>query len=150
MRRFSSLDEFAAAKGQHLGNSEWHEVPQAQISMFADVTGDQQWIHVDQERAARGPFGATIAHGYLTLALLPVFMSEIVSIDGLARCVNAGLDRVRFPSPVRAGSRVRAGATLRDIRETGPGKLAYARVIIEVDGEKRPACIADTVMLYVQ
>src|ERR1022692_808967 len=143
MRRFSSLDEFAAAKGQHLGNSEWHEVPQAQISMFADATGDQQWIHVDQERAARGPFGATIAHGYLTLALLPVFMSEIVSIDGLTTCLNTGLDRVRFPS------RVRAGATLRDIRETGLGKLAYARVIVEVEGQKRPACIADTVLLYV-
>lgn len=149
MRRFSSLDEFAAAKGQHLGNSEWHEVPQTQINMFADATGDQQWIHVDAERAARGPFGATIAHGYLTLALLPVFMSEIVSIDGLTACVNAGLDRVRFPSPVRAGARVRAGATLRDIRETGLGKLAYARVIVAVEGQKRPACIADTVLLYV-
>ena len=82
MRRFSSLDEFAAAKGQHLGNSEWHEVRQTQINMFADATGDQQWIHVDAERAAAGPFGTTVAHGYLTLALLPVFMSEIVSIDG--------------------------------------------------------------------
>ncbi len=149
MRRFTSLDEFAAAKGQHLGNSEWHEVPQAQISMFADATGDRQWIHVDAERAARGPFGTTIAHGYLTLALLPVFMSEIVSIDGLTTCVNAGLDRVRFPSPVRAGARVRAGATLRDIRETGLGKLAYARVIVVVEGQQRPACIADTVLLYV-
>jgi acyl dehydratase len=149
VRRFSSLDEFAAAKGQHLGNSEWHEVPQAQINMFADATGDQQWIHVDAERAARGPFGATIAHGYLTLALLPFFMSEIVSIDGLTACINTGLDRVRFPSPVRAGSRVRAGATLRDIRDTGLGKLAYARVIVEVEGQKRPACIADTVLLYV-
>jgi acyl dehydratase len=149
VRRFSSLDEFAAAKGQHLGNSEWHEVRQTQINMFADATGDQQWIHVDAERAARGPFGATVAHGYLTLALLPLFMSEIVSINGVTACINAGLDRVRFPGPVRAGARMRAGATLRDVRETGPGKLAYTRVIVEVDGQKRPACIADTVLLYV-
>ena len=149
MRRFGSLDGFAAARGQHLGYSEWHPVPQAQIGQFADATGDRQWIHVDAERAATGPFGTTIAHGYLTLALLPVFMSEIVSIDGLTACINAGLDRVRFPGPVRAGARVRAGATLRDIRETGPGMLAYTRVIVEVDGQKRPACIADTVLLYV-
>ena len=150
MRRFGSLDEFAAARGQHLGYSEWHPVPQAQIGQFADATGDRQWIHVDAERAAAGPFGSTIAHGYLTLALLPVFMSEIVSIDGLTACINAGLDQ--FGSPglgARAGARVRAGATLRDVREAGPGRLAYTRVIVEVDGQKRPACIADTVLLYV-
>lgn len=149
MRRFSSLEEFAAAKGEHLGHSQWHEVTQAQIDKFAEATGDRQWIHVDQQRAAQGAFGSTIAHGYLTLALLPVLTSEICRIDGLTMGVNYGLDRVRFPGPVPSGSRVRASSTLRDIRDTQLGKLAYARVIIEVDGQKRPACIADTVSLYV-
>jgi acyl dehydratase len=103
VRRFSSLDEFAAAKGEHLGYSEWHAVTQAQIDKFADATGDHQWIHVDQERAAQGPFGSTIAHGYLTLALLPTLVSEICRIDGLTMGVNYGLDRVRFPGPVLSG-----------------------------------------------
>jgi len=149
MRVFHGIDGLRAAVGEHLGYSRWRTVTQHEVDLFADATGDRQWIHVDAERAAAGPFGTTIAHGYLTLALLPVFMSEIVSIDGLTACINAGLDRVRFPGPVRAGARVRAGATLRDVRETGPGKLAYTRVIVEVDGQKRPACIADTVLLYV-
>lgn len=149
MRTFSNLDEFAAARGEHLGYSEWHAVTQAQIDKFAEATGDHQWIHVDPQRAAQGPFGTTIAHGYLTLALLPIFMSQICRIDGLSMGVNYGLDRVRFPSTVPSGSRVRAGSTLTDIRDTQLGKLAYARVIVEVDGQKRPACIADTVSLYV-
>jgi acyl dehydratase len=149
MRRFSSLDEFVAAKGEHLGYSDWHEVTQEQVDKFADATGDHQWIHVDAERAAQGPFGATIAHGYLTLALLPVLMSEIFRIDGLTMGVNYGLDKVRFPSPVRTGSRIRAGATLSEIRDSHLGKLCYARVLIEVDGQKRAACVADTLSLYV-
>ena len=121
MRRFGSLDEFAAARGKHLGYSEWHPVPQAQIGQFADATGDRQWIHVDAERAATGPFGTTIAHGYLTLALLPVFMSEIISIDGLTACINAGLDRVRFPGPVRAGARVGPARRCATSGRPGPG-----------------------------
>jgi acyl dehydratase len=149
VRRFSSLDEFAAEQGEHLGYSEWHEVTQEQIGKFAEATGDYQWIHVDAERAAQGPFGTTIAHGYLTLALLPVLMSQICQIDNLAMGINYGLDRVRFPGPVRAGSRVRAGSKLTGVRDTQLGKLCRARVIIEVAGQKRPACIADTLSLYV-
>jgi acyl dehydratase len=144
MRSFSSLEEFAAAKGEHLGYSDWHEVTQAQVSAFAGATGDHQWIHVDPERAAAGPFGTTIAHGYLTLAMLPVLMAEIYRIDNLTMAVNYGLDRVRLPSPVPTGSRIRAGATLSDVRNTPLGQLASARVTVEVEGQKRAACVADT------
>jgi acyl dehydratase len=149
MRVFGSLDEFVAAKGEHLGYSDWHEVTQEQVDKFADATGDHQWIHVDAERAAQGPFGATIAHGYLTLALLPVLVSEIFRIDGLTMGVNYGLDKVRFPSPVRTGSRIRAGATLSEIRDSHLGQLCYTRVLVEVDGQERAACVADTLSLYV-
>jgi len=149
VRTFSSLAEFAAARGEHLGYSPWHLVTQDQIDRFADATGDHQWIHVDQQRAAQGPFGTTIAHGYLTLALMPVLTSQICRIGNLTMAVNYGLDRVRFPGPVLAGSRVRAGSVLTDVRDTQLGKLCRARVIIEVEGRKRAACRADTLSLYV-
>ena len=149
MRVFSSVAEFTAAKGEQLGYSDWHEITQEQVNGFADATGDHQWIHVDLERAAAGPFGGTIAHGFLTLAILPVLTHEIYRIDNLTMAVNYGLDRVRFPAPVPVGARIRAGATLRDVRQTGSGQLCYSRVTIEVDGQSRPACIADTVTLLV-
>jgi acyl dehydratase len=149
VRTFTDLAEFSAAAGEHLGYSDWHEITQAQVSAFADATGDHQWIHVDPQRAASGPFGTTIAHGYLTLAMLPVLTQEIYRIENLAMGVNYGLDRVRFPSPVPTGSRIRAGAVLREIKETPRGLLGYGRVTVEVDGQQRPACIADTVSLYV-
>jgi acyl dehydratase len=149
VRTFSSLAEFSAATGEHLGYSDWHEVTQAQVSAFADATGDHQWIHVDPQRAASGPFGTTIAHGYLTLALLPVLTSEIYRIENLTMAVNYGLDRLRFPSPVPTGSRIRAGATLREVKDTQLGTLAYSRVIVERDGQEKAVCLADTVSLYV-
>jgi acyl dehydratase len=104
---------------------------------------------VDPERAAAGPFGTTIAHGYLTLAMLPVLMAEIYRIDNLTMAVNCGLDRVRFPSPVPTGSRIRGGATPGDVRNTPLGQLASARVTVEVEGQKRAACVADTLTLHV-
>ena len=149
MRTFTSLADFADATGEHLGYSDWHEVTQAQVSAFADATGDHQWIHVDPQRAASGPFGKTIAHGYLTLAMLPVLVSEIYRIENLTMAVNYGLDRVRLPSSVPTGSRIRAGATLSDVRNTPLGQLASARVTVEVEGQKRAACVADTLALYV-
>ena len=149
MRRFASLEEFSAASGEHLGYSAWHEVTQSLVSLFAEATGDRQWIHVDPERAASGPFGAAIAHGYLTLALLPVFMTEIFHIDQVSMVVNHGLDRVRFPGAVPVGARIRAGLTLTSVRDTQLGKLAVSRVIVEVEGRKRAACVASAVMLYV-
>ena len=149
MRVFSNVAEFTAAKGQELGHSDWHDVTQEQVNTFADATGDHQWIHVDLERAAAGPFGGPIAHGFLTLAMLPVLTHEIYRIEHLTMAVNYGLDRVRFPSPVPVGARIRAGATLREVKETSLGQLCYSRVTIEVEGQRKAACIADTVTLLV-
>jgi acyl dehydratase len=149
VRVFSSLAEFTAAKGEQLGYSDWHEVTQEQVNTFADATGDHQWIHVDAERAAAGPFGTTIAHGFLTLAMLPVLTHEIYRVEHLTMAVNYGLDRVRFPAPVPVGARIRAGATLRDVKETSLGQLCYSRVIVEVEGHSKAACVADTVTLLV-
>ena len=149
MRIFTSLDEFAAAKGEHLGHSRWREVTQKQIDLFADATDDHQWIHVDPVRAADGPFGTTIAHGYLTLSLVNAFMPEIFWIEGLTMGVNVGLNKVRFPSPVKTGARVRGGAELIDIKRSPAGRLSTVRVTVEVEGERRPACVADTLSLYV-
>ncbi len=149
MRTFASLDEFVAAKGEELGQSPWHEISQEQVSAFADATGDHQWIHVDLERAASGPFGGTIAHGYLTVSLLPIFMMEIFQVQNLAMGINYGLDRVRFPSPVPVGSKIRATATLTDIKQTHLGSLASVRMKVEVEGQSKAACIADTLSLYV-
>jgi acyl dehydratase len=149
MRRFASLSEFVAAKGESLGFSDWHTITQQQVNAFADATGDHQWIHIDIERAARGPFGGTVAHGYLTLALLPVLQMEIFAIEGLTMGINYGLDRVRFPAPVPVGAAIRGEATLTDVRETPLGWLAAIRVRVEVEGQQKAACIADTLGLYV-
>jgi acyl dehydratase len=149
MRVFSNVAEFTGAKGEELGHSDWHDVTQEQVNTFADATGDHQWIHVDLERAAAGPFGGPIAHGFLTLAMLPVLTQEIYRIEHLTMAVNYGLDRVRFPSPVPVGARIRAAATLRDVKETSLGQLCYSRVTIEVEGQSKAACIADTVTLLV-
>jgi acyl dehydratase len=149
MRHFDSIAEFAAAKGEHLGYSAWREITQQQIDLFADATDDHQWIHVDPERASGGPFGCTIAHGYLTLSLVNAFMPEIFFIDGLTMGVNIGLNKVRFPAPVKVGARVRGGAELLDLKNSPAGKLSTVRVTVEVDGEHRPACVAETLSLYV-
>ena len=127
MRRFATLADFAAASGEHLGYSAWREVTQQQVDMFADVTGDRQWIDTDPACAAAGPFGATIAHGYLTLALVTVFISEIFRIDDLTMGINIGLNRVRFPAPVTVGSRVRGGAQLISLKPSPAGTLDRPR-----------------------
>jgi acyl dehydratase len=149
MRTFASLDEFVAAKGESLGFSEWHKITQEQVNAFADATGDHQWIHVDLERAASGPFGGTIAHGYLTVSLLPILSMEIFRIEKLTMGINYGLDRVRFPSPVLTGSSIRAEATLTDVTETSRGSLAHIRMRIEIEGQQKAACVADTLSLFV-
>jgi len=149
MRTFASLDEFVAAKGESLGFSEWHKITQEQVNAFADATGDHQWIHVDLERAASGPFGGTIAHGYLTVSLLPILSMEIFRIEKLTMGINYGLDRVRFPSPVLTGSSIRAEATLTDVKEVQLGSLAHIRMRIEIEGQQKAACVADTLSLFV-
>ena len=149
MRTFASLAEFVAAKGESLGFSEWHKITQEQVNAFADATGDHQWIHVDVGRAASGPFGGTIAHGYLTVSLLPILSIEIFRIEKLTMGINYGLDRVRFPSPVLTGSSIRAEATLTDVKQTHLGSLAHIRMRIELEGQEKAACVADTLSLFV-
>jgi len=149
MRTFANLDDFVAAKGENLGQSAWHEITQEQVNAFADATGDHQWIHVDLDRAAAGPFGTTIAHGYLTVSMLPIFMTEIFKIEKLTMGINYGLDRVRFPSPVPVGSKIRADATLTDVKQTHLGSLAHIRIKVEIEGQSKSACVADTLSLFV-
>jgi acyl dehydratase len=149
MRIFASLDEFTAAKGEHLGHGDWHTVTQEQVDQFADATGDHQWIHVDTEKAAQGPFGTTIAHGYLTLSLIPFLGKEIFRVDGLSMGINYGLGKVRFPSVVPVGARIRAGAELVELTDRAQGTQATLRWTIEVDGNDKPACVAETIVVYV-
>lgn len=149
MRRFRDVDELKDAVGAHLGYSKWHSITQEQISQFARVTGDCQWIHIDQERSVSGPFGTTIAHGYLTLALIPKLVAEIFTVDGLSMEVNYGANKIRFPSPVPVGSRIRAGAELLSVRGTCRGVQAVTRVTIDRNGSAKPACVAETISLLV-
>ncbi|MFG2000525.1 MaoC family dehydratase [Spirillospora sp. NPDC048911] len=149
VRVFASLEELKGALDQPIGPTEWLVIDQERINAFADATGDHQWIHVDAERAASGPFGRTIAHGYLTLSLIPMFGQQLVRLDlGQAR-VNYGLNKARFPSPVPVGSRLRARATFADLRETGAGTALTTRYTIEIDGAAKPACVAETVTIVV-
>ncbi|NKY17943.1 MaoC family dehydratase [Tsukamurella spumae] len=134
--------------GQTLGTTEWVSIDQDRIDLFADATDDHQWIHVDPERAAKGPFGGTIAHGYLTLSLAPVLLQEALVVEEYSAALNYGLDKVRFPSPVPVGSRLRATVGLVSAQDKKGAIEAVFRLTYEVDGAERPACIADTVVLY--
>ncbi|MBO1415146.1 MaoC family dehydratase [Streptomyces sp. FH025] len=149
MRSFANLAEFTGAIGEHLGYSEWLDVTQENVDRFAAATGDLQWIHVDPERAATGPYGGTIAHGYMTLGLLPAMMRAIFEIRDVTMGVNFGLDKVRFPHPIRVGARVRGGAKVTGVRETPMGHLAAVRMTVEVEGDPRAACVADTLSLFI-
>ena len=135
-------DEVVAALGSNLGQSEWLSIEQPRIDMFAEATGDHQWIHVDPERASSGPFGATIAHGYLTLALTNYFLPRIVEVRGFDAGINYGLDKVRFPAPVPVGSRVRAEVELSGVTEIAGGLQTEMKITIEVEGVEKPACVA--------
>jgi acyl dehydratase len=149
MQAFQGIAELEKAVGAHLGYSDWHTVTQEQITLFADATGDHQWVHVDPERAAAGPFGSTVAHGFLTLSLLPLLVAEVYRVEGLSMAVNYGLDKVRFPAPVPAGSRLRAGVELISLLPGANGARATARVTAEIDGSARPACVAEWLTLLV-
>jgi acyl dehydratase len=147
--RTVKFEELPSLVGEELGHSEWHDVTQERVDAFADVTGDHQWIHVDRERAAAGPFGGTIAHGYLTLSLLPALMGEVWRVDGVRMGINYGLNRVRFPSPVPVGSRVRAVGRLKEVTPVDGGVQAVVEATVEVDGASKPACVAETVVRFV-
>jgi acyl dehydratase len=148
MRVFESLDEVKAAVGQHNGYSEWHTVTQEQINAFADATNDHQWIHVDLEKAAKGPFGGPIAHGFLTLSLLPMFGSQITRVHGVKMGVNYGLNRVRFPAPVPVNSRLRAGSTIKEVEDIPGGLQVVNEITIEREGGDKPCCVAESVVRY--
>ncbi|HXQ90231.1 MAG TPA: MaoC family dehydratase [Acidimicrobiales bacterium] len=144
-----SIEELHKLVGQHLGWSDWHTVDQAQVDLFADATGDHQWIHVDPERAASGPFGGTIAHGYLTLSLIPAILHEVIAVQGFTFGVNYGCNKVRFPSPVKVGSKLRLGATVVSVEDVGGGGVqAVLDVTVETEGAAKPSCVAQVVYRY--
>lgn len=145
---FKQPQDLIAAAGTVLGASDWLEIDQQRINLFADATGDHQWIHVDPERAKDGPFGTCIAHGYLTLSLVNLFLPQIVEVQGIAMGVNVGCDRIRFPAPVPVGSRVRGVGELLSIEEIKGGVQSIVRVTVEIEGNDRPACVADTISRY--
>jgi acyl dehydratase len=149
MQVFQGLPELEKAVGTHLGYSEWHIVTQEQINRFADATGDHQWIHVDPDRAAAGPFGATVAHGLFTLSLLPMLTASVYTVEGLSMGVNYGANKVRFPAPVPVGSRLRAGVELVSLAPASMGYQAVSRVTVEIEGAAKPACVAESVALLV-
>lgn len=145
---FSSAEQLLAAQGMALGRTEWLPLTQARINLFAEATGDHQWIHVDPERAANGPFGACIAHGYLTLALANLFMPQLMQFDNLVMGVNYGSDRVRFPAPVKVGSRVRGHGQIVRVQMLGQAVEAVVRISVEIEGSERPGCVVDTISRY--
>lgn len=146
-REFANLEEFKAAVGTQLGTSEWLTITQERINLFADATNDHQWIHVDPERAATGPFGTTIAHGYLTLSLISALAEECYSIAGLAMGVNYGANKVRFPAPVPVDSRVRATAELVAATDIAMGTQCTIKFVVEIEGGAKPALVAEIIFV---
>ena len=145
---FDNPQALLEAIGQELGTSDWTTVTQEQINLFADATGDHQWIHVDPERAASGPFGGPIAHGYLTLALAPVYLGEVLTVEGTSMGINYGCNKVRFPSPVLVGSRLRIGAAVAEVEDVAGGVQVVLDLTLEIDGGTKPACVAQVVYRY--
>jgi acyl dehydratase len=141
----NGADEIKALAGRDLGASDWLEVTQDRINTFADATGDHQWIHVDAARAADGPFGTTIAHGYLTLSLVIPLFGSLLKVNGTRMGVNYGLEKVRFPNPVRVGSRIRLAATVVDVAEVTGGLQMTCDFTVQIEGQDKPACVARTI-----
>ncbi|MDX6351853.1 MAG: hypothetical protein QOF84_6643 [Streptomyces sp.] len=147
-RTFASPDELRAAVGEDLGTTDWLEVDQKRIDLFAEATGDHQWIHVDPEKAAQGPFGTTIAHGYLTLSLIPQFTAGLLTVEGVKMGVNYGVNKVRFPAPVPVGSRLRASSRIAELTDVPGGIQLVTVVTIEREGGDKPVCVAETVARF--
>ncbi len=146
---FENPAELQNSIGEHLGYSDWLTITQARIDLFAEATGDHQWIHVEPERAKEGPFGACIAHGYLTQSLVNYFLPQIIEVRGIAMGINYGSDRVRFPAPVPVGSRIRGGGELISAESTRDDAIqAIVRVTVEIEGSDRPGCVIDTISRY--
>ena len=149
MKRFNGLGELAEAAGTDLGTSDWIVIDQERIDRFAEATGDHQWIHVDPERAKEGPFGATLAHGFLTLSLLPVFQHELYAVDGVRMAVNYGLDRVRFMWPVPVGSKVRARAEVVGAESLDGAVQVTFSTTFEIDGVDKPAAVVTSIARFI-
>jgi acyl dehydratase len=147
MRVFSTFEEIEAAAGQEIGTTDWVEITQERVDKFAEATDDYQWIHVDQERAKAGPFGGTIAHGYLTLSLIPWLGSQVFTVETEGAKLNYGLNKVRFPNPVPVGARVRATVSVGDVAALPAGRQLTMKFVIEIEDQEKPACVAETVVL---
>ncbi len=145
---FNNPVQLLDATGRHLGYSEWLEIDQRRIDLFAEATGDHQWIHVDPVRAAAGPFGKTIAHGYLTLSLANLFLPQIMRVDNVSMGVNYGCEKVRFPAAVPVGSRLRGGGEVISAEAVKGGVQVVVRMTIEIEGSERPACVLDTISRF--
>ncbi|HXW35459.1 MAG TPA: MaoC family dehydratase [Acidimicrobiales bacterium] len=142
------IDELPGLVGQHMGWSAWLDIDQKRIDLFAEATGDHQWIHVDPERAKDGPFGGTIAHGYLTLSLIPALLQETWRVEGMTFGVNYGCNKVRFPTPVKVGSKLRLGSAVGTVEDVGGGMQVLIDVTLEIEGSDKPACVAQVVYRY--
>lgn len=147
-RVFKHPSDLKQAQGEQLGCGDWLEIDQNRINLFADATGDHQWIHVDPERAKDGPFGQCIAHGYLTLSLVNLFLPQIIDVQGISMGVNVGCEKIRFPAPVPVGSRIRGCGELVSVKEVNGGIQSVVRVTVEIDGQNKPACVVDTISRY--
>lgn len=147
MRVLNNRQEIAESAGTELGVSAWTAIEQERIDLFADATGDRQWIHIDPERAADGPFGATVAHGYLTLSMLPFLAAQAYAFAGDVARVNYGLNKVRFMTPVRVGSRIRDRVKVLEVRDIAKGQQVTLQHTVEIEGADKPACIAEAVVL---
>ena len=142
------IESFSGLVGAELGHGEWHRIDQDMINRFADATGDHQWIHVDPERAKSGPFGSTIAHGYLTLSLIPVYLHEVLEVEGISMGVNYGCNRVRFPAPVPVDADLRLRASVAEVEEVSGGVQIALDVTLETEGSEKPSCVAQVVYRY--
>lgn len=150
MKKFSDLDEFIAAEGDQLGPTEWLEVTQDRVNLFADATEDHQWIHVDPEKAANGPFGGTIAHGLLTLSLLPYFSHQLYTVGNVTMAINYGYNKVRFITPVKVGAKIRARAELTKIDQLDGAVQSTMTTTIEIEGSEKPAAVAESIVRFIR
>ncbi|MCV7169912.1 MaoC family dehydratase [Mycobacterium sp. CPCC 205372] len=149
MKVFAGLDELVAAEGVQLGPTEWLEVSQDRVNLFADATDDHQWIHIDPARAAEGPFGGTIAHGLLTLSLLPHFTHQLYRVENVAMAINYGYNKVRFITPVPVGAKLRARAEIAEVKQLDGAVQATMTVTVEVDGSDKPAAVAESIVRFI-
>jgi len=146
---FQTPEALRAAVGTHLGFSDWMEITQERIDLFAEATGDRQWIHVDPERAKSGPFGTTIAHGYLTLSITNLFLPQLLRVPAAKLGINYGANKVRFPAPVPVGSRIRMGSEIIDVQDVPGGLQVTARNTVEIDGHDKPGCVVEAISRFV-